>query len=440
MIALFVVGCRDLVDDGRRLSDQHILRGRTPPHLLESELRAGWFVSTDAHLVPLETWVRTHLGGSFSLRGLRPDRGIRPDAEGTVTRLSLVNGLLLRTTSTLGGTPFITHNTDALRDEYRILCGRPGWSNLAPAVGPAEDRCNPLSIPGAAGTFIDDVIVTVNSELIEIDWAPPSTTLNPLSDIRGLSASSSAEDRGTCSRGCGPGFSCPPGAPPGSLCELTPVPCAEHRDCADVEGHTGETREAFLQMQTLGLDSPRIPTLGVVSAQCGGAPGDACTPGVTDCGPGRSCACPRGEACDQPRCLASCAARVVTHLGRDASLTAPVLRVRMPPTRMGWRVPRVLEAGLVIEGEARFEPIGGGDALVVRREEIVAGSETVETPAGAFSTWRLEATDTNRLGDAESTYTRTSSWAAGVGVVRQTERAGPRLIYEIELVARGRRR
>lgn len=114
--------------------------------------------------------------------------------------------------------------------------------------------------------------------------------------------------------------------------------------------------------------------------------------------------------------------------------------MQVPPTRMGWRVPRVLEAGLVIEGEARFEPIGGGDALVVRREEIVAGSETVETPAGAFSTWRLEATDTNRLGDAETTYTRTSSWAPGVGVVRQTERAGPRLIYEIELVARGRRR
>ncbi|MCZ7687314.1 MAG: hypothetical protein M5U28_54685 [Sandaracinaceae bacterium] len=332
MIALFVLGCRDLVDDGGRLSDQHILRGRTPPHLLDGELRAGWFVSTDAHLLPLETWVRTHLGGTFSLRGFRPDRGIRPDAEGTVTFLNFTNGSLLRPSppSMLGGTPFVTHDTDLLREEYRELCGRPGWSNLAPAVGPAEDRCNPLSIPGAAGTFIDDVIVTVNSELIEIDWAPPSTTLNPLSDIRGLSASSSAEDRGTCSRGCGPGFSCPPGAPADSLCELTPVPCAEHRDCADVEGHTGETREAFLQMQTLGLDSPRISTLGVVSAQCGGAPGDACTPGVTDCGPGRSCACPRGEACDQPRCLASCAARVVTHLGRDASLTAPVLRVRMP--------------------------------------------------------------------------------------------------------------
>ncbi|MCZ7685400.1 MAG: hypothetical protein M5U28_44135 [Sandaracinaceae bacterium] len=111
----------------------------------------------------------------------------------------------------------------------------------------------------------------------------------------------------------------------------------------------------------------------------------------------------------------------------------------MTPTSVSWRIPRVIDEGLRIDGEARFAPSGRGDPLTITRTQWVVDDERIETRAGEFRTWRVEYSDDLGLAGQTSVRSGTTWWAPGVGVVRWVEEARGQALVEMELVARGSR-
>lgn len=318
-IAMAALGCRDLTDvNGARMGDFHVRSSRGA--LTADEIYRGRFGSTDADLVPLQTWFRTSLGGSYARR-----EGLEPEALGFLTDL-IPGTSTLRGRAVALGTAFDAMLAANLGSEYERLCT--DLPEIFPAVGSAQSPCNPFVLHNA-DPWIDNVVFRPRFSEIEVTWDAPDRELNPDLNVYFLNPTREigGQAPGTCgaNRQCPFGFTCsdPTDSTGGAACTWTNVPCSRHLDCSDVLGVPPEVRDRYLREGTPGINDTQ-------SAVCSiGAATTTCTTS-SECPTGQTCACPRGEPCAQTQCLGTCLQRIVTDLDEDAGATEPVVRIRVP--------------------------------------------------------------------------------------------------------------
>jgi len=245
VVALGAAGCRDLVFDGGRVGDRHVLRGRVPSGITTAEVERGWFVSRTADLAPLEAALRGHADGTLRMYG-----SLDPRIEGTATIFDLgligVDGLpgALRLATVRFSDPLVSPAmpVDRLRTEYRTLCEHPTFGEFFPEIGPASDPCNPLDF-GDAEDILVDATFDIRRDGITAAWVPPSTRLN-----REWSWAD-PDAPGACPDACACGFECPAGAPAGTACVAASCRAAE--DCSsDPTFVVGECRRGRCEQYT----------------------------------------------------------------------------------------------------------------------------------------------------------------------------------------------
>jgi len=265
LIALGVVaaltGCRDgRFANGSRVSDRHVIAGRTSPVLTAAELRAGSFISYDRDLVPLEDGLRSAIGGRFNLTEISSSR--LSDQQGTlepvwrVGEISVFNPFArLAPGAPRGVLRAVTPPTieslsfSALRKEIRDLCLNPLTSSIFPPD--SDGSCDLLNlnqevdfINFTLSDVIEGATITLRPADIQVRWQPPSRFLNQRVsrvDTSQRMGRSNFGDAGFCSLEnpdtCEFGYVCPPLRTSRTRC--LPKPCTTGADCVvDPQGLT----------------------------------------------------------------------------------------------------------------------------------------------------------------------------------------------------------
>lgn len=177
-----ITGCRDLTFDDRRLSEDHVLAGRSPASggrgISAAERAQGFFVSSDEGLTRFRDDLRAHIDLKLSLRGAarafglgnattRDARSASPVRETRPVDLSapVVPGI---------DVPSLMRNSETAPGELQSLCQHPLLGT------PEEDCTSDFPIDSLE---LDDLHVDLDQANIDVQWAQPDVTLGDLPDV-----------------------------------------------------------------------------------------------------------------------------------------------------------------------------------------------------------------------------------------------------------------